>query len=151
MKEINRLFGDIRGWLLEAGVESDAIEQTQQTLYEEQLGQYPAPVFRVAIGLNHITFQPKGTFLIGAYGRIDATSDLADTTTVKLVADIDQSQPTAPDISALEQDWQWLVYPGGARSGGHVLDKETFADLMGLLLGETPTSWCRPSGAYKTS
>ncbi len=139
LEEINRLFTDITDWLQQAGVGADAIKNTQQTVYEERLGHYSTPVLTVTIGLHRVTFRPKGTFLMGAYGRIDATSDQPDTPIIKLVADVDLTWAATPDTPAHDQDWQWLIYPGGARPGGGRLSQDTFTSLMALLLGESLT------------
>ena len=139
LQELDSLFRHLTAWLQQAGVESEAIEQTLQRLYEEPLGHYETPVLTVTIGLTRVRFQPKGTFLIGAFGRVDVSSDQPDTPTIKLVADAAPPWGGFTAAPPEEQPWQWLVYPGGTGPGGYALTQETFVRLMALVLGKQST------------
>lgn len=130
LAELEKLLTAIETWLLAAGVRTDEMQRFSQEINEETLGRYTANGLRVRIGAAVVTFRPIGSVLIGAYGRIDVTSDLPSTPRVKLIADvIDVGNP-------YEQDWHWLVYPGRMAGAPFSLDEEELAHILAVVLGE---------------
>lgn len=136
LEELSRLMGDIKTWLINAGISLDAIESFAEALNEESLGRYSATGLRVRIGAALITFQPIGSVLIGAYGRVDVFSDQPGTPTVKLIADLATGQAPNTGAAALTSEWIWLVYPGRQLCGGERLDEDELARVLAIVLGE---------------
>lgn len=62
----------VRGWLAEYAAEGDIEVSTEDVLLnEERVGYYKAPQVKIRVGSNWVKLKPIGTFLIGAYGRVD--------------------------------------------------------------------------------
>lgn len=68
LRELEKL---VRGWL--AGYIDDGVDvQTEDVLLnEEAIGTYTASQIKIRVGSHTVKLKPIGTFLIGAYGRVD--------------------------------------------------------------------------------
>lgn len=72
LTHLQTLGGMVQGWLAEYAEEGDIEVQTEDIqLNEEQVGYYNAPLVKIRVGSQFVKLKPIGTFLIGAYGRVD--------------------------------------------------------------------------------
>lgn len=72
LKHIARLYKMIRGWIAPLETEGTVRYQTASENFEEDyIGRYHADVLTLLIGKQRVEFQPKGTLIIGANGRVD--------------------------------------------------------------------------------
>ncbi len=72
LDSIELLHKNIQTWL--APVVSQSllkINKRDTSVYEQYLGSYQAPQLDIVIGSDIILLIPKGTFILGSYGRID--------------------------------------------------------------------------------
>lgn len=76
VRRLNDLYQDVRAWALE--FEPDVtFEESRVRLNEEIPGKYSAPALKVKRpGKMDITFVPRGAYMIGGRGRVDASSPL---------------------------------------------------------------------------
>lgn len=70
---IDNLYSDIKKWL-STFTEQELIQikdEKQVQLNEEYIGQYKVPRLDIYVGNDIISLTPRGTLIIGSYGRID--------------------------------------------------------------------------------
>jgi hypothetical protein len=73
---LNKLFQQLQAWLSEA-VDQKLLEvhYGQRAFYEEKLGEYTAPVIRIAMSTGiEVKIAPKARFAAGTQGRVDFES-----------------------------------------------------------------------------
>jgi len=73
LKSINDLYENIDKWL-KSHQENGLLEiklGIKVHISEEYIGSYDAPVMEIIIGKDKIKLEPKGTLILGSYGRID--------------------------------------------------------------------------------
>jgi hypothetical protein len=72
-KSLERLFGQLRGWLTPAEADNLLrVEEDRVSLREEGLGAYAAPSLRVITPRGEVVrIIPKGRVIVGALGRVD--------------------------------------------------------------------------------
>jgi hypothetical protein len=86
---VDRLFGQIKAWLLEADTEHAlTLSEGRYELAEVGIGRYEAPVLLVALGVREVSIKPVARFVAGplsstgsihiirAYGRVDMSNGL---------------------------------------------------------------------------
>ena len=68
----------IRRWLDEP-IKKSLVEVTsyEKTLHEERLGAYKVKGLIVSLGGRRVTFDPVGTYVVGAFGRVDMVGPVA--------------------------------------------------------------------------
>jgi hypothetical protein len=116
-KAIGTLYKSIEKWLRDAIDQNIvAVNYIDTTIEEEYIGQYPIRILRLDVGAERVVFEPKGTLIMGASGRVDVTGKEG---TIRLVLIDDEWYITARDIP--RQQWPLI--------------KETFDDLLRQLLG----------------
>lgn len=74
LKSVDDLFSSIRSWLdplKQQGLVDYCVKSVQ--LSEEFIGRYEASMLEVIIGQDRVSFIPRGTLIIGSYGRIDVS------------------------------------------------------------------------------
>ena len=72
LDHLHKLGGMVQEWLAEYANAGDILVQTENILVsEEQVGHYSAPLVKIRVGSQLVKLRPIGTFLIGAYGRVD--------------------------------------------------------------------------------
>lgn len=73
-RRVHELLEEIAGWikpLLDGG--TLVFEKRKIPLYEEALGSYEIESAKVRLGTKTLSIVPVGTFVIGAFGRVDVT------------------------------------------------------------------------------
>lgn len=72
LDHLQKLSVMVQEWLAEYELDGNIEVQTEDIyLSEEQVGSYKAPLVKIRVGSKLIKLRPIGTFLIGAYGRVD--------------------------------------------------------------------------------
>ena len=109
-------------------------------LYEEFIGRYTAKTMALEIGRNRIEFDPVGTNLIGAKGRVDMRSakgtvkfvlvpedatEIGWRTRIILEGDEPESEPVEP-----VKNWVWKIATPPPRVECIELCKESFQDAI---------------------
>lgn len=118
-RRLDALYGDIRGWILAREPLAD-FGSTFVKLSEEVTGVYEVPSLEVNIpSLPAVRFVPRGTFMVGARGRVDVRSRLGRQTLVwlevggpALTAIVDPGQETEmvisrPLLQNAAEGWSW--------------------------------------------
>ncbi len=73
---LEQLYETIEAWLrpsVEKGL--IRIDFIPKIMEEENIGQYEVKKMKLWVGTEQVVFDPKGTILIGSYGRVDMTGD----------------------------------------------------------------------------
>jgi hypothetical protein len=119
LASIDRLYQNINEWL-QPYIKDGAIiiERSSTTLSEEQLGSYSVPQLKIFVVDTAVDVVPRGTYLLGAYGRVD----------------IDGRKGA---YSLIEKDWdKWSVSnlpkPGGAAIRQNLTEELFKAKLMNI-------------------
>jgi hypothetical protein len=136
LNETDNLFEKIKKMLTDNGLSPDAIRFNDIEIEEEIYGKYKIPALEAEIGNNILFFQPIGTSIISALGRIDITSNIRGAQTIKLIADIEQKTTKRSEKNILSMDWKWYVYPGRGTEGGYPFDEEGFSKILTIFFGE---------------
>lgn len=61
----------VRGWLAEYNDDGIEVQTEDILLNEDAVGTYKASQIKIRVGSHTVKLKPIGTFLIGAYGRVD--------------------------------------------------------------------------------
>ncbi|CAN2049160.1 conserved hypothetical protein [Candidatus Magnetomoraceae bacterium gMMP-1] len=103
-------------------------------IYEENIGQYKAEKMVLNITNEQIVFEPIGTILIGAKGRIDMKGKNG---IVKFVLVNKKAKGTSAKISISndaesekEREWQWKIATPPPSIKYIDLDNDTFSDCI---------------------
>jgi len=84
-QSVETLFVSIRDWLEEyVDAKLLTIETVDSTLNEESIGVYTIPQLILRLGNETVTFAPKGTMIIGSFGRVDMEGPLGGVMLVEL-------------------------------------------------------------------
>ncbi|QVL50118.1 MAG: hypothetical protein KFB96_06545 [Thiocapsa sp.] len=129
LNELGMLLSGIQEKLVSAGVPSADIHSTENSLNEEYLGQYDAPGLVIHIGGNEVVFKPKGSRVMGAFGRVDV---LGPRGRARLIADVEEGDSSD---EPLDREWQWYVYPEHGRKGHFLFDEDSLVPLLEIVLG----------------
>jgi hypothetical protein len=127
LRELEQLSRVVQQWLKEAGVSAAALQPYQKARNEEYIGSYLVNGWLVDIGSFRLRFDPRGTLMVGACGRVDIKSSRAGTPVVKLIAE-EADQPRDP--------WHWSIYCDEAELEGLELNPENLAQALNLLMPE---------------
>lgn len=122
------------------------IDKKMVELFEEQLGNYQAPVMTVKIGKNLVELEPMGTFLIGARGRVDIKGPKGVARLVIVPKEstgpgirvnvVLQGQTQNPRKEPAVQEWVWKLASSPPRITYTELTEESFLEaLMGVTNG----------------
>jgi len=120
LERVRELYADIREWMSEEpGVTFSEDEKTR--LNEEYTGPYKAPILKVARKQRpFLTFVPKGAYVVGAMGRVEALGPLGSETLVWVEeggpaiafrqsaggdVEVLHGRPLFPGVS---QGWAWV-------------------------------------------
>lgn len=138
--ELDSLYSRLRQWLHDANLPEECIEQSQQLIREENLGEYFAAALVFTLGNEQIHLQPVGTLLVGALGRVDMSARRPASPLFHIIADF-SAEPDSNLIefshqSALEQDWQWFIAPSSAKYRSQPLSSESFAAALQELVAD---------------
>jgi hypothetical protein len=79
LKSVNDVYASIQTWLdplKQQGLVDYRMGSAQ--LSEEFIGRYEASTLEVIIGRDKVSFTPRGTIIIGSYGRIDVSGPRGD-------------------------------------------------------------------------
>ena len=111
----------------------------EKTLHEEFIGDYSVDTMALHIGRNEVAFDPAGTNLIGAKGRVDMNSAKGtvkfvlvpeDATTVKWRSRIVEGpDPILEPVEPVE-NWTWKIATPPPRVRCVELCKDSFQDAV---------------------
>jgi len=76
LQSIDTLYKQVEEWLSnlkKKGVVK--ISYKEEMIFEEHIGQYNIKKMYLDVGSERVTLSPKGTFVVGAYGRVDLIGD----------------------------------------------------------------------------
>lgn len=120
--EVARLYETVTDWLRPL-VEEDGVVLTKETkaAYEDSVGSYEIDQLDIEVGDEVVRFDPKGTVVIGARGRIDVTLlGSGDPSILVLTGEADQPA--------------WSIVDRSARTNLVPLTRESFEALLERLL-----------------
>lgn len=122
------------------------LQRGVKKLHEEFIGDYPAATVTLHIGRNRIVFDPVGTNLIGAKGRVDMRSAKGtvkfvlvpeDATAMRWRSHIGLADDPVPDepVERVE-NWAWKIATPPPKVRCLELCKDSFQDaIMGVVNG----------------
>ncbi len=135
--KITALYNSIETWL-QPLVQSQAVVPSRQRIpiSEESIGAYQVDALILSVASKRLEFKPKGTMLIGAFGRVDISGPNGNASLLLLPTD-----PKAP-ASERRQHVEWFVMKDiglqrtrGSQPAHRRLDKENFEQLFTDLFG----------------
>lgn len=117
------------------------VQQAPVTLFEEGVGEYSTKAATLFLGKKQIEFEPIGTNLIGAKGRIDMIGPngkvkfvLVDKTasSPEFVVEIsvDGEVPSKRAQEDVRREWVWKISTPPPRIGYFELNEESFFEAM---------------------
>lgn len=117
---VEKLFERIDGWLKESSGPDAAVrvELEDAPAYEDRAGDYTIKKMLVQIGRSKVRFLPKGTWIIGAEGRVDVEGPAA---TARLIWEGDER-------------WTVVLDPVSPRDT-KLLDSGSLAEALDIVLG----------------
>ncbi len=75
LESLNRLYSQIEEWLVPYLKDGQvSIDRSSAQLREQRLGSYSAPMLRIKIVDETVDVIPRGTYIVGAFGRVDLVS-----------------------------------------------------------------------------
>jgi hypothetical protein len=127
LHQLEQLSLKVQNWLKDAGVDSAAFQPYQEARNEEWIGSYLVGCWLVDIGEFRLRFDPRGTLMVGACGRVDINSSQAGTPVVKLIAE---------EGETVDESWQWTIYCEEVGIEGLELNSENLAQALSFLMPE---------------
>ena len=116
------------------------LQRGTKTLHEEFIGDYSADTMALDIGTNKIVFDPIGTNLIGAKGRVDMQSAKGSVKFVLVPADAtamswrfrvtEGLEPAPKEPVAPVENWAWKIATPPPRVRCLELCKDSFQDAI---------------------
>ena len=75
---LDQLYKMISRWV-QASIQNDLIKivYEDKIIIEENIGTYTIRRMKLCVGTEQVVFDPKGTILVGSYGRVDMSGDEA--------------------------------------------------------------------------
>jgi hypothetical protein len=135
INRVEQLFGQIEAWL-QPLIHSRAVKLTRAMYpaHEEQLGTYDIQTLVLELAGKKLTFLPKGTFLLGASGRVDVSGPSGDVSLVLIDA-----RAASPEEARAQAGW-YVRHPSSPpprslsdlRPLNEAIFQELFADLFGI-------------------
>jgi hypothetical protein len=88
-RQVHELLAQIQDWIRPL-VDNGTLqyEVRKVTLNEEALGSYQVESAKIRFGSKTLSFEPMGTFLFGAFGRLDVTGPFGKVTLLLLGSDL---------------------------------------------------------------
>lgn len=139
LDNLRELGGMVHEWLAEYATDGDIEVQTQEILLsEDQVGRYKAPQVKIRVGSQLVKLRPIGTFLIGAYGRVDMEGPRGVCRLILVPANASEPRilfnATIPPDQPVELAWKIVTPPPTSKYID--LTKRSFLDeLMRVLQG----------------
>lgn len=118
------------------------IEYGSKEIFEEKLGTYEVPTITIIIGGKKISFDPIGTYLIGARGRVDMIGPRGSVRIVLVDADSSGPQITVTISNGLDKrkssdsmkpekiNWAWKFITPPPYIKYIDIEKEVFLDIL---------------------
>ena len=115
------------------------LQRGTKELHEEFIGDYSVDTMALHIGLNKVVFDPAGTNLIGAKGRVDMRSAKGtvkfvlvpeDTTAVNWTFRVAEDPDPIPEPIAPVENWTWKIATPPPRVRCVELCKDSFQDAV---------------------
>lgn len=127
LEQLEEIYRQVEQWLaplVENGLVVK-IERTKVRVTEEHLGQYLADALVLGFGSDEvILLHPKGTFIIGARGRVDVYRTGNASRIVMLILGTDKANP------------RWTIWP--SRNDRKPWTKDNFEAVLEALLPAAP-------------
>ena len=127
LRELEQLSRQLQQWLKEAGASAAAFQPYQEDRNEDWIGSYLVDCWLVDIGSFRLRFDPRGTLMVGACGRVDIRSSQAGTPVAKLIAE-EGDRSGGP--------WRWSIDCDDAGLDDLELNPENLAQALSLLMPE---------------
>lgn len=118
-------------------------QRETRTIYEELVGSYDVDAYIVSVRGRRVSLEPIGTFIFGAYGRVDLKGPTGfkrlvlverDSKGAKVQVTVGKGAPLAErPVDAQELEWKFATPP--PRIAYERLDEETFTSALVELLG----------------
>lgn len=129
LDQIDKLYNEIDGWLkplIKIGVVR--IESENVDLSERFIGIYQAKMLKIILNEVEIGIVPRGTFILGAFGRIDLKGLYGQVE--RLILDSDD--PDSTPFSKRKGEWK-IGLQATPTSDLKKLDRDNFAFLLSKL------------------
>lgn len=153
LSAVQRLYDQVTSYLYDYIQDGRVtLDRTPKTLQEQLIGTYETEKLIVVVDDTRIEFDPVGTFIVGAHGRVDVHSNSGKATLVLVPESItgvavhiasstteeDRKNPRSPsnevrNTATESKFWKIATEPPEVRY--IPLDEEMFFDLMVELLG----------------
>lgn len=83
LASLGKLMSTVRGWLRPLETEGVlSLAPDTRVLTESPVGTYEVPALTVAVGDEKVHFEPKGTIIVGATGRVDVIGEMGEETLI---------------------------------------------------------------------
>lgn len=121
LSQIGDLYSDIDSWF--KPFDGDIkVERWEIGIDEEYIGSYRAPAMKIKVGAEYVTLMPRGTLIIGGYGRVDMAG-LDGEAILLLLPKRDVKEVSIENCS-------WHVATRSSKHDPIPLDKNTFASAL---------------------
>jgi len=119
-----------------------SLSYEEKSIHEDQLGTYQVKALTVSIGKSKIQFDPIGTVLVAAKGRVDMIGSSGsikfvlvpkDATgpTVKItIRDLGDESPPQPELEPFPTEWAWKIATPPPRIRYIPIEEESLFDAI---------------------
>jgi hypothetical protein len=131
LRELDNLFKFIQKTLIEANYPGEKIKIKPHQIVERNLGTYCANemIINWSDGVD-IKLIPKGTMVLGGYGRVDVLSNLPQR--ILLVA-VSADGNESANISAADREWKWEIISGNGKVTPFNFEQSSLIELIGII------------------
>jgi hypothetical protein len=151
---LDALYDKVRGWLSEYIDKGQVnIDFHNKKIYEEFSGEYEVPEMLLSFSERHIIFEPIGTMLVGAKGRVNITGKNGSVAFIlvdkklnrpNIQVNIFTSRKEREEFEKnrkpedpSKKEWEWKIFSNNDSSIEYIpLTEDNFFDvIMGLIGG----------------
>lgn len=147
LEHLSQFYTEVEAYLKEY-IENGKLkhEYVENTIQEEYIGSYSVKFLKIALGENKVKFEPVGTNLIGANGRVDLVG--ANGKVKFVLVDKDSSgpninitvrtkgqEPPKEDVSQVNKEWKWKIATPPPKINYTDIDQNTFLDALMEVIG----------------
>lgn len=126
------------------------LERVPKAIYEGQLGDYEVESLLIKVGSERVEFDPVGTLVIAARGRVDIKGANGKAMlvlfpkgkrpkiSVEVMVDSGREEPRTAEIEPAEpSEYEWcIVRHGGPRPVYVGLNEKTFLEVLRAVMGD---------------
>lgn len=144
LDQLDKLYDQVETWLGELKDLGVTLERVPRPMYEDRIGDYEAHALVIKAGAERVEFDPVGTIVIAARGRVDIKGANGKAMLVlfpkgeRPQIEPDGEEPRTVEMQNAEPgEYEWCIARhGGPRPVYVGLNEKTFLEVLRAVMGD---------------